>query len=191
MISSMSPAFGSFSSQTLISSGDISLKWQIVCHTSSSINGSTPTLGIWPPQPDQKSFISLLDQWSRSSPVFIPFPPLSSFRALDLATRFHLHIDGSRRFGFPDFRNIKSQLSLFPNGFYLELIIHWRVSISDQWLWSLRIFRLRISQFSTLTPPRRIRIVVACPLESNGWFLLRVFTRNPHIYATCPLGLTT
>jgi hypothetical protein len=46
--------------------------------------------------------------------VFRPFPPLFSSRVLDLAPCVHLHIDDSRRFGFPDFR--KSQIStlIFP-----------------------------------------------------------------------------
>jgi hypothetical protein len=124
MISYAISAYGSFSSQTLISSGRFLRNGRSfsTCPPQSTVFLPLREFGLLN-QINSPSAPSLINDrnllW-----VFGPLPPLFSSRVLDLASRFHLHIDDSHHFGFPEFRNIKSQIFVFPNGFYLELIIH-------------------------------------------------------------------
>ena len=60
-------------------------------------------------------------------------------------------IDGSNCFRISDFENLKSQISPYPNGFYLKLATHWCVSPKDRRLRFFHVFRLHKSQLSTLS----------------------------------------
>jgi hypothetical protein len=93
--------------------------------------------------------------------VFRPFPPLFSSEVLDLVSSVHLYIDGSRRFIFPDFRNIKSQFSL-PS----KYVDFYRVSTS--------IGRLKLT--SGLYP----KSMYSCHLSSRskGSYLLQTSRRS-------------